>query len=652
MAKKNRSVSRRASAPVPPQAPVPRQADPAFWVVLALGLLVRGAYFFSSRQSPFFEPVLLDPRYYHDWALRIARGDWTGGAGVFYGLPLYPYFLAVCYRLTDASIEAVKWIQILLGVVTLGFIYKTAEKMASRGAAIAAGVLGAVYGPLFFHEGMLISEALSLPLYAASFYFACRFAEKPSVRLGAGLGLLFGLAALTKAGILPFAFGIAAWAAFRAVRRREALLPAAAVVLTMLAAIAPVTAHNFILGRDTVLLTSHAGFNFYIGNNEEAEGVFKPPKGTGSNVEAQIEDSRAIAEKELGRTLKPSEVSKYWSGRAKEFIRNHPAQFLRLTAKKFALFFDVNEISDLNGYAFEKTLNPFLRYPWVDFGALGPLFFLGLAAALLSRARHAALALAWVSSYLAGSVAFFINARYRVPMLPAFLVLAGIGIAELQRLWAGSGRVAWRRTAFYALVLVLSVWLTRLGFVGQNVAVDLYNIGDIYLEKKDFSRALDYYRKAEGLMPDSPRIELGMGVALTGLGRPDEAKEHYLRCLAKEPNPQACNNLGLWYHARGEEDEAERLFLQAVELRPRGAQAYNNLGMVYGGRREWEKAEKMFRKSIELNPSSARAYTNLGMVLYHNGNHEEGVALWKKALEIDPNFSDAKRALELSGSAS
>jgi len=175
------------------------------WLAVVLALAVRIACLYFSRTAPFYEPVILDPKYYQDWALRILAGDWKG-EGVFYGLPLYPFFLALCYKFSNHSLLAVKLTQSLLGVLTVFLVYKIGGKIHSKTAGHLAAWLAAVYGPLFFHEQILTPESLGVPLYALSFYQSCRFLEAPTVKKGAALGVCCALAALTKAGIIPFVF--------------------------------------------------------------------------------------------------------------------------------------------------------------------------------------------------------------------------------------------------------------------------------------------------------------------------------------------------------------------------------------------------------------------------------------------------------------
>lgn len=608
-------------------------------VILAAGFLFRLLYLYCSQESPFFEPLLLDPAYYHEWAKRIAAGNLIDPP-VFYGLPLYPFFLALCYKIFSGSLIAVKLVQALLGVVTLFLIYKIGGKLFSKNTGLLASAMAAGYAPYFFNEQIFIAEALAIPLYAASFYLVCLFEERPTAKRGVWLGVCLGLAVLTKANALLFAgLYLVAW-----ILRRREMKPAVVCLAALLATLTPVAAHNFIYGKDTVLLSSHAGFNFYAGNNPRSEGVFAAPEGTGTNVEAQREDSRRLAETALGRPLKPSEVSNYWSDRAMEFILNNPGKFLELCGRKILLFFDAREISDLEDIEFSKIFIPFLNFPWATFAALGPLFLLGFVLSF-GKVRQGFLAYGWIAAYLAGLAAFFVNARYRLPILSVFFPFAAFGLTAVYLAFKNS---AWGRVALAGVILAGGVWVSRLNLVGVDPSTFFVNAGDAYALQNEPEKARELYKHAVEINPDNPKAKLAMGLSLSKSHRPEEAEKYYREAIAADPtNPQAYNNLGLWYEKQGKSEEAEALFLKAVEVKPTAFQAYNNLGMLYGNRRDHEKALRMLEKALELNPQSPRAHTNLGLILYRLGRKEEALAEWKKALEIDPNFELAQRAIGL-----
>ncbi len=64
-------------------------------------------------------------RFYDEWALRIARGELTDHHA-FYGLPLYPYVLAVFYNLFGHNLFVPALVQICADSVTAVLIFKSA----------------------------------------------------------------------------------------------------------------------------------------------------------------------------------------------------------------------------------------------------------------------------------------------------------------------------------------------------------------------------------------------------------------------------------------------------------------------------------------------------------------------------------------------
>jgi tetratricopeptide (TPR) repeat protein len=581
--------------------------------------------------------MLLDAHYYDGWARQVAVGNF--GDSVFYGLPLYPFVLGMIYKFSAGSFEVAKWVQMTLGVVTVGLIYKIGLKLFDRRVALVAASLGAIYGPLFFNEAILIPESIGVPLYALAFLWAIDLFDAPDAGRAMKLGMVCALAGLTKAGILLFAFSFAVYLLWK----KKPFKIVAIFLLALFVTLLPVTLHNIVRGKDMVFLTSHSGFNFYVGNNPKAEGTFDTPPGVGSNVESQHMDSKLIAEKEMGRALKPSEVSRYWSDKAWDFIRSNPGKVAQLCGRKLILFFDSRELSDVDDYVFGQNFNAFLRWPWPNFGVLVILLFAGLVPAFASPKRD--LIFLWITAYLAGMLAFFVNARYRLPMLSVFIALAGASLVGLYDAFKSS---RWKTIALFFGLALAGYAISHAHLVGTDPSRNFVNAGDARALQKDFMAAQSLYEEALKVNPDNPKAQLATGLNLARLGKPDESRPYYLKTLELDPeNYQAHNNLGLWYEERGESEEALQHFKQALMANPNSFQAHTNLGMLYGKRGDRALAASEFEESIRLNPSGARAYMNLGLIRYQQGDRVQAKSLWEKALSLDPNFEDAKRALGL-----
>jgi len=125
-----------------------------FLVLLGVAFLLRLIYLFQIQSIPLFDHLAGDGRTYDEWAQRIVAGDWLG-QGVFYQAPLYPYFLGVLQFIFGHNPWLIRFIQIILGAVSCALIYLVGEKLFSRTAGIAAGLILACYAPAVFFDGLM-----------------------------------------------------------------------------------------------------------------------------------------------------------------------------------------------------------------------------------------------------------------------------------------------------------------------------------------------------------------------------------------------------------------------------------------------------------------------------------------------------------------
>jgi 4-amino-4-deoxy-L-arabinose transferase-like glycosyltransferase len=111
----------------------------AVWLAFA----VRVLYLWQIADAPFFGLRLGDAEAYHEWARRIAAGDWPG-SGVFYQAPLYPYCLALIYSTVGESVAIVRLFQAMLGATSCALLGAAGIVLFGR-AGLAAGLALAIY---------------------------------------------------------------------------------------------------------------------------------------------------------------------------------------------------------------------------------------------------------------------------------------------------------------------------------------------------------------------------------------------------------------------------------------------------------------------------------------------------------------------------
>jgi Tfp pilus assembly protein PilF len=96
-------------------------------------------------------------------------------------------------------------------------------------------------------------------------------------------------------------------------------------------------------------------------------------------------------------------------------------------------------------------------------------------------------------------------------------------------------------------------------------------------------------------------------------------------------------NLGNFYLARRDADQAIRSFETAIKLRPDHIASYVNVAFAFNAAGRNDRAEESFRKALKLDPNSLVVHINLGMLLGEQSRLDEAEGAFRMALKVDPN---------------
>ena len=501
---------------------------------------------------------------------------------------------------------------------------------------IAAGFVLALYAPAIFVDATLQKSVIDVFLLAGLLWLLSRTLDAaPPARHWIGIGALLGALCLTRenALILVAALGVWLWLERRERRDwlRQAALAAAGVALVL----APVALRNGVVGGEWHLTTSQFGPNFYIGNNAEADGAYRPLRYGRGDAAFERDDATALAEAAAGRDLTPAAVSRYWVGRALDDIAAAPARWLGLLVRKAALTFNAVETIDTESqYAHEEHSLPLAATGWLThFGLLLPLAAVGIAVTWPQRRRLLPLYL-MLGLYAASVIAFYVFARYRYPLAPFLVLFAAAGGDHLVR-------VA-RRTATLAHAPAVAAGGPRVHRRRQlAVAVEGPHARRVVQQpghRVPRARGPAAGHRALRDRPD-PRRELRAGAQQprqrAGRRRRDGTRHRPLPAGHRDRSGHRRPALQLRQRPAGR--EPLRRSGRAVPLRGgsvaggrRGAQQPRHrprLGGPHGG------GGGAFREAVRLDPAGARAHRNLGIALEELGD----------ALEAQRHYAEAQR---------
>jgi 4-amino-4-deoxy-L-arabinose transferase-like glycosyltransferase len=476
--------------------------------LVALGLLVRLAHFFQiEANDPYFYFPSVDPGVYHEWAARIAGGEWLGD-DVFFLAPLYPYALGVLYKITGASLYAARLFQLVIGAGSCALIYLLGKRTLGAATGALAALTWSIYSMSVFYDGVLLVAAIQTPLNLLLALALVRASSRPGGVLNWALaGALLGISALARPNVLLLVIPILPWMYFSFRRRlSKSRLVIAAMVFgaSTTAVILPVTIRNLVVGDDIVLISAQGGANFYIGNGPGATGVFRvpsvfPPTRADDPMQQRLAYTR-VARSDLGEDLAPSEISRYWWNRASSHIADHPDQWIHLMGLKLGLFFNEFESGNSRDYPSSRNFSSVLRLPLPTFGLVAPLALLGMALAWKKKEALVFPLYAMVLTYVVSLMIFFVLSHYRMPVMPFMVLFAAYGVV-----WIAE-KIRERRMLPLVLAagtLALCIVVTQMDLVddtGSRFMVH-YNLGNKFRQMENIDRAAEEYERSIDLNP-------------------------------------------------------------------------------------------------------------------------------------------------------
>jgi len=600
-------------------SPIPKRSQALLGIYLfAAVFLLRVVALARMTNSPFLLPAHGDMHFYNDWALRILHGQWTDHLA-FYGLPLYPYLLAGIYKIfgyspfmpglfqagLDGGTAVVIW-QLAIRIFEPGPSTNATDwagaGLRNRGEIIGviAGLGWGLFMPAQAYSVILMPSAWLVFVFWLLVWQIVARRRAPGLLWMLLIGVVVGVTAMGVATILfliPLLFA-AVCLKWEMPGKRARLMAACAILAGTILGALPAFAHNYLIARDPVFISAHSGINLWIGNNPWANGYPRFPPGLHAGQEAMLQDSITGAESAAGHSLKRSEVSAYWSAKARAYIKHNFGAWLRLLGLKVVNFWNAFRYDDLS--VITTLREEGVIFPGLSFGLVAALAIPGLLLAYfrfpLSRWVAAAIGLHMVSL-----LGVFVTERYRLAAVPGLLLFATFG---LRNFWESCVMFRYRRAvAYVALVMLATLFVSQPKREPSLWALDSYNTGLQALDLNHLDVAQRKLNLAYAYVPDNAELNFALG------------------------------NLRL---AQGDRDAAKSYYFTTLRLDPRHEGSYNNLGVLALEEHRGRLAATFFAKALEQNSRDAKTHFLLARSHLSTGDLKSARADIEQAVKLDP----------------
>lgn len=336
--------------------------------------------------------------------------------------PVYPYVLSVIYRIfpPGSSRELTAY---MFSATMASLAYALVPWLARKlqldpRAGVVAGLAGAAV-PLFFWievESEWEAPLAALLLVVALGKFADLF-ERVSIRGAVAAGFVWGVALLTAPTLLfVFAalFVALVWKGRRHITATGLLRLTTALWLPGVLLILPWTIRNYLVFHQLILIRGNAGLQLHVSFNDLARATFEEGAVSGAFLDHPYSTQRACAEfaryGEVAMNQRDEQRGLAW-------IRANPGRSAQLIAEHFVAFWRMAVPSPVKTMASE----------------LLTLFaLLGLCVCFRKYSFAGQLTGIVLLTYPLVYYINFFDERYRYPLHPIILLLAGVFFIEIR----------------------------------------------------------------------------------------------------------------------------------------------------------------------------------------------------------------------------
>ncbi|MFA5060239.1 MAG: tetratricopeptide repeat protein [Candidatus Omnitrophota bacterium] len=580
--------------------------------IFFFALALRLAYmFFLKKEYLFYDHPADDVLYYQEWAGEIAAGDWIGKRA-FWGMPLYPYFLAILMPFSFGSTEVLRIFHLILGSANVLLVYFIAKQIFSRPTAWLAAFFTATNFILIYYDWLMMPVTLIITLSLILVYGFLTLSPSSKRSEWFILGIVFGLSTLSDGKFLIFfAFTLIylAWQ-YRPPGKKTFIKVFLPLIAGALIIILGVAIRNRVIGKDWVLTSAHGGINFYIGNNPKASGVFDNPQFIRPDHNGFETDTRIIAEQALKRSLRPSEVSQFWMDQGIEFIRKNPGQYLSLLGKKIAAFFQDTERSYDIDLVFQIPYKN--KFDFNSLRIIFPLAITGFIFAFVNSRKFAFPALL-IASQLIFTLCFFLITRHRATILPFLIIFQSFCI-----IWA----INQIKEKKWNMLIIAALISLGMFLILKPVSID--------------PKIVSFLRSSKA------------GPLLAEQKRFDEARREYLSALKLQPfDVNSIYNLANTYVAENNFKDAISWYERALQINPRDVDALYNLAYCQEQNKNTNTAIKLYEELLRLSPESLDGHYRLGNIYLSQSQCEKAKTHFNIIAQSNPSVQDElKNALD------
>ena len=468
------------------------------------------------------------------WVLN--RLNESGISKLFVYSPGYILFLKSFTMFFDITVWNIIIFQVLVQSLCAGSVFFLLTQICDWKKAFAISLIPLLYIPFSIYALRILPEALWPHFLIISVVSAIIAIDRKDWRYFTFSTFFMVLSSIMR----PNLFILVPWFVliflfvFEKRKKAIAFLP---VIFSFLM-IAPVAISNYFETGEFIPLTANSGINFYMGNNERSDGLYKSVEGIRDEIGLQLSDSVKYSSAAEKTDLSLSASSSWWYGKGFEFIVENPEKALDIYLKKLKTLFRNEEFSASFSTDFVLLRHDRLFSFFYGFSFL----FASFVFFIFLKLRKNLIFISGTLFFTAlGIIPFIIDSRYRLGFSVTVLSFLMTIAAEMNFQKIAESKL---RYCVTVLIAVSVFCFTFFPHQKGNVYYAWYSLGNLYVEKSEFYNASESFRKS---VEDNSEYKHGwnnLGMSFLSLGDYELGRDAFIKALELDPeNEMFRNNL-------------------------------------------------------------------------------------------------------------
>ena len=166
-------------------------------------------------------------------------------------------------------------------------------------------------------------------------------------------------------------------------------------------------------------------------------------------------------------------------------------------------------------------------------------------------------------------------------------------------------------------------------------------LAECYCDQEQYAAATEIFESIIELEPEYASAHSRYAIALSELGKTEQAIEQMQQAIKIEPTAARYSLLGVYFEEIGRADRADACYLRAIAMAPDFTEALFNRARLIR-RHNPVEARRLLKKAIMIEPDYAEARRELGWELIELNRLDEAEESLRLSLELKPQQAWAR----------